>query len=627
MTDAGATNGTLPISADDDTFVKDNDINFDEAQKMRQDNPKNRYLTFRQMYNYRKFLEDKFLSGSNKKLKLPTELRALFRKYEFYGFHPTNKNLKGEVRNNYIKNAISRGEKPVAKQNSKVSYNYNTASIKDIIEIDAVIEKCSKYTKLGVVRYIVIPHMARIFEFIFKREKEALSLEALSSQNQKTVSDTAMKKYIDFIELSEYRHTPTTQIAKHIASLRKKTIDWMRRKYILNIERVYKNKNLNKNLHSKIIEIIKIPKNDPVSRRVFKNELTRKYKNISNSPDINRLINLIKVKSIIETENAFKFLNFPSKDFNNVKKNIKNNTITALKRIITDTKKKYEFKGDEKLIENLVDKTLKMYKQTNILTSSEKSELDQLIKNITISSKKNKEQKDKVNKERLYKSLIKRIQANQPVDLKNYKNVFKGNKGYIINLQTEINKKKFKTGNIPFKIYNQIKNEQIKKYKKDGTPYPLNYFKSRYGYTNEQLKILNSEYVNKLDDMYNEIDSTIIKKLFIIERKYYEGKIKAILTLLRTRNQESYDKMNTSVKEDLSKGVDSLKKEYGNKFISELRKRKPKEMAKLAKKIAVYARKYKQIYRAASLKIRRMEQQQQKRLSLSRATRAKKTRI
>jgi len=128
-----------------------------------------------------------------------------------------------------------------------------------------------------------------------------------------------------------------------------------------------------------------------------------------------------------------------------------------------------------------------------------------------------------------------------------------------------------------------------------------------------------------LDDMYNEIDSTIIKKLFIIERKYYEGRIKAILTLLRTRNQESYDKMNTSVKEDLSKGVDSLKKEYGNKFISELRKRKPKEMAKLAKKIAVYARKYKQIYRAASLKIRRMEQQ--KRLSLARATRAKKTRI
>lgn len=323
-----------------------------------------------------------------------------------------------------------------------------------------------------------------------------------------------------------------------------------------------------------------------------------------------------------------KLLKLSNEQILNEEKKIKTRLKTALDEFINEKKTRISIKGVDSNYNSWVELMIKAATKSPILNNAETSSFKKKLASLKNISEKTKNMKESEKQKSLFNAYLNEIKSTKNLNVSKLKKEIESeylNKSYKKRLITAINKRGSESRNIPYKIFNQIKNEQIKKYKKDGTPYPLNYFKSRYGYTNEQLKILNSEYVNKLDDMYNEIDSTIIKKLFIIERKYYEGKIKAILTLLRTRNQESYDKMNTSVKEDLSKGVASLKKEYGNKFISELRKRKPKEMAKLAKKIAVYARKYKQIYRAASVKIRRMEQQ--KPLSLARATRAKKTRI
>jgi len=202
------------------------------------------------------------------------------------------------------------------------------------------------------------------------------------------------------------------------------------------------------------------------------------------------------------------------------------------------------------------------------------------------------------------KAYLERIKnTTNNINLKSIKNEFGEKSSYFIKLQTALKTRKTKTGNIPFKIYNQIKNEQIKKFKKDGTPYPLDYFKSRYGYTNEQLKILESNYVNKLEDEYKEIDSKYIDELNRTQRQFYSVLINALRKLLSGNDKQSYREMVSNALKKRHEKIQALNKEHSSKFSNELKKRRPGEMKILAKRFKSYDTQYKKALRSTKIKL------------------------
>ena len=522
----------------------------------------------------------------NIKFKLDESLYQILYNYSFYGSHPNDRKNRSEVR----KKAGTR-EKihiPNNNKNKKLNYAHERGTFQDIIKMDKWIKQCSKYKDLKIIQRIIIPQYRAIFNIIISKLNKVKDIKNLDNKK--------ISELISFIEQTEQLTEPFTTEAKIVLDIRKNYIQKLKEYYL-------KTNDLSKiNINLKYL----FNNTNSGSIKFYKSIILSKYR-LSGLKNIKQIASIVNSKKIKNDITRLESLNVSNLELRSLKSDIKESLISALGKIIDDAKRKINLNDNDlnsKIINKIIVDLSDLYSSTTILSESDKSSLNNKATTIRRGIKKKKLDELKENKKQKFEAYLERIKnTTNNINLKSIKNEFGEKSSYFIKLQTALKTRKTKTGNIPFKIYNQIKNEQIKKFKKDGTPYALDYFKSRYAYTNEQLKILESNYVNKLEDEYKEIDSKYIDELNRTQRQFYSGLINALRKLLSGNDKQSYREMVSNALKKRHEKIQALNKEHSSKFSNELKKRRPGEMKILAKRFKSYDTQYKKALRSTKIKL------------------------
>ena len=596
--------GKINRDKSDDEFIKLNRINFNNADEQLSKNPKIRYLRITTIYKYMDWLrnsvdknssikeaknEEKIKKNANKKnikFRLDESLYQILYNYSFYGSHPNDRKNRSEVR----KKAGTR-EKihiPNNNKNKKLNYAHERGTFQDIIKMDKWIKQCSKYKDLKIIQRIIIPQYRAIFNIIISKLNKVKDIKNLDNKK--------ISELISFIEQTEQLTEPFTTEAKIVLDIRKNYIQKLKEYYL-------KTNDLSKiNINLKYL----FNNTNSGSIKFYKSIILSKYR-LSGLKNIKQIASIVNSKKIKNDITRLESLNVSNLELRSLKSDIKESLISALGKIIDDAKRKINLNDNDlnsKIINKIIVDLSDLYSSTTILSESDKSSLNNKATTIRRGIKKKKLDELKENKKQKFEAYLERIKnTTNNINLKSIKNEFGEKSSYFIKLQTALKTRKTKTGNIPFKIYNQIKNEQIKKFKKDGTPYALDYFKSRYAYTNEQLKILESNYVNKLEDEYKEIDSKYIDELNRTQRQFYSGLINALRKLLSGNDKQSYREMVSNALKKRHEKIQALNKEHSSKFSNELKKRRPGEMKILAKRFKSYDTQYKKALRSTKIKL------------------------
>ena len=598
--------GKINRDKSDDEFIKLNRINFNNADEQLSKNPKIRYLRITTIYKYMDWLrnsvdknssikeaknEEKIKKNANKKnikFRLDESLYQILYNYSFYGSHPNDRKNRSEVRKlPKLPRTISIIEIP-KNTNNKLTYVHESGTFQDIIKMDKWIRACSKYKDLKIIQRIIIPQYRAIFNIIISKLNKVKDIKNLDNKK--------ISELISFIEQTEQLTEPFTTEAKIVLDIRKNYIQKLKEYYL-------KTNDLSKiNINLKYL----FNNTNSGSIKFYKSIILSKYR-LSGLKNIKTIASIVNSKKIKNDITRLESLNVSNLELRSLKSDIKESLISALGKIIDDAKRKINLNDNDlnsKIINKINADLSDLYSSTNILLESDISSLNNKAKNIRRGIKKKKLDELKENKKQKFEAYLERIKnTTNNINLKSIKNEFGEKSSYFIKLQTALKTRKTKTGNIPFKIYNQIKNEQIKKFKKDGTPYPLDYFKSRYAYTNEQLKILESNYVNKLEDEYKEIDSKYIDELNRTQRQFYSGLINALRKLLSGNDKQSYREMVSNALKKRHEKIQALNKEHSSKFSNELKKRRPGEMKILAKRFKSYDTQYKKALRSTKIKL------------------------
>ena len=596
--------GKINRDKSDDEFIKLNRINFNNADEQLSKNPKIRYLRITTIYKYMDWLrnsvdknssikeaknEEKIKKNANKKnikFRLDESLYQILYNYSFYGSHPNDRKNRSEVR----KKAGTR-EKihiPNNNKNKKLNYAHERGTFQDIIKMDKWIKQCSKYKDLKIIQRIIIPQYRAIFNIIISKLNKVKDIKNLDNKK--------ISELISFIEQTEQLTEPFTTEAKIVLDIRKNYIQKLKEYYL-------KTNDLSKiNINLKYL----FNNTNSGSIKFYKSIILSKYR-LSGLKNIKQIASIVNSKKIKNDITRLESLNVSNLELRSLKSDIKESLISALGKIIDDAKRKINLNDNDlnsKIINKIIVDLSDLYSSTTILSESDKSSLNNKATTIRRGIKKKKLDELKENKKQKFEAYLERIKnTTNNINLKSIKNEFGEKSSYFIKLQTALKTRKTKTGNIPFKIYNQIKNEQIKKFKKDGTPYALDYFKSRYAYTNEQLKILESNYVNKLEDEYKEIDSKYIDELNRTQRQFYSGLINALRKILSGNDKQSYREMVSNALKKRHEKIQALNKEHSSKFSNELKKRRPGEMKILAKRFKSYDTQYKKALRSTKIKL------------------------
>ena len=596
--------GKINRDKSDDEFIKLNRINFNNADEQLSKNPKIRYLRITTIYKYMDWLRDsvdknstikeaknegKIKKNANKKnirFRLDKSLYTILYNYSFYGSHPNDRKNRSEVR----KKAGTR-EKihiPNNNKNKKLNYAHERGTFQDIIKMDKWIKQCSKYKDLKIIQRIIIPQYRAIFNIIISKINKVKDIKNLDNKK--------ISELISFIEQTEQLTEPFTTEAKIVLDIRKNYIQKLKEYYL-------KTNDLSKiNINLKYL----FNNTNSGSIKFYKSIILSKYR-LSGLKNIKQIASIVNSKKIKNDITRLESLNVSNLELRSLKSDIKESLISALGKIIDDAKRKINLNDNDlnsKIINKIIVDLSDLYSSTTILSESDKSSLNNKATTIRRGIKKKKLDELKENKKQKFEAYLERIKnTTNNINLKPIKNEFGEKSSYFIKLQTALKTRKTKTGNIPFKIYNQIKNEQIKKFKKDGTPYALDYFKSRYAYTNEQLKILESNYVNKLEDEYKEIDSKYIDELNRTQRQFYSVLINALRKLLSGNDKQSYREMVSNALKKRHEKIQALNKEHSSKFSNELKKRRPGEMKILAKRFKSYDTQYKKALRSTKIKL------------------------
>ena len=454
--------------------------------------------------------------------------------------------------------------------------------------MDKWIKQCSKYKDLKIIQRIIIPQYRAIFNIIISKLNKVKDI--------KNIDNKKISELISFIEQTEQLTEPLTTEAKIVLDIRKNYIQKLKEYYL-------KTNDLSKiNINLKYL----FTNTNSGSIKFYKSIILSKYR-LSGLKNIKTIASIVNSKKIKNDITRLESLNVSNLELRSLKSDIKESLISALGKIIDDAKRKINLNDNDlnsKIINKIIVDLSDLYSSTTILSESDKSSLNNKATTIRRGIKKKKLDELKENKKQKFEAYLERIKnTTNNINLKSIKNEFGEKSSYFIKLQTALKTRKTKTGNIPFKIYNQIKNEQIKKFKKDGTPYPLDYFKSRYAYTNEQLKILESNYVNKLEDEYKEIDSKYIDELNRTQRQFYSVLINALRKLLSGNDKQSYREMVSNALKKRHEKIQALNKEHSSKFSNELKKRRPGEMKILAKRFKSYDTQYKKALRSTKIKL------------------------
>ena len=596
--------GKINRDKSDDEFIKLNRINFNNADEQLSKNPKIRYLRITTIYKYMDWLrnsvdknssikeaknEEKIKKNANKKnikFRLDESLYQILYNYSFYGSHPNDRNNRSEVRK--LAGTREKIHIPNNNKNKKLNYAHERGTFQDIIKMDKWIKQCSKYKDLKIIQRIIIPQYRAIFNIIISKINKVKDIKNLDNKK--------ISELISFIEQTEQLTEPFTTEAKIVLDIRKN--------YIQKLKEYY----LKTNDLSKININLKYLFNNTNSGGIkfYKSIILSKYR-LSGLKNIKQIASIVNSKKIKNDITRLESLNVSNLELRSLKSDIKESLISALGKIIDDAKRKINLNDNDlnsKIINKIIVDLSDLYSSTTILSESDKSSLNNKATTIRRGIKKKKLDELKENKKQKFEAYLERIKnTTNNINLKSIKNEFGEKSSYFIKLQTALKTRKTKTGNIPFKIYNQIKNEQIKKFKKDGTPYALDYFKSRYAYTNEQLKILESNYVNKLEDEYKEIDSKYIDELNRTQRQFYSGLINALRKLLSGNDKQSYREMVSNALKKRHEKIQALNKEHSSKFSNELKKRRPGEMKILAKRFKSYDTQYKKALRSTKIKL------------------------
>ena len=589
--------GIVSSDASDAEFIKYHRININEARQQLRDDPTKRYLRIKNISDYMKWLRtnaiDKNASIEQERAKtqnmnktkiayrLEANLYQILYNYSWYGSHTTDKNNRAKIRGK----VPDRFRK--LKTNNKLNYIYDTGTYQNIIDMDKYIAECKKYEGLKIIQQIVIPQYEEIFKIIISKLYKIKDINKLNIKN--------ISELLTFISKTENIKNPFTDEAKQLLNIRQEYIDLLKEYYIktndlsginnYRIKKFFTNKTKNTDI------------------RKFKPIILSKYRDLSRLKNIKNIASIFNSKKVNADIGRLSILKVS--DVASFKSEIKDSLIDVLEKLINDTKRKTNLRIlSPENINKFNSDLSSLYKSTNILLSRDRKNLKNKILNISLDIKKKTREESKENKKQKFEAYLERIKnTSNNINLKSIKNEFGDKSPYFIKLQTALRTRKTKTGNIPFKIYNQIKNEQIKKFKKDGNPYPLNYFKTRYGYTNEQLKILKSNYVNKLEDEYKEIDLKYIDELNRIQRQYYAGLINALRKLLSGNVKQSYSVMARNASKNRHEKIQALNKEHSSKFSTELKKRRTSEMNTLAKHFKSYHNQLKKALRTTKRKL------------------------
>jgi len=600
--------GRINYDKSDDEFIKLNlnKINFNDADEQLSKDPTKRYLRITTIYDYMDWLrnsvdknysikkaknEGEIKKNANKKnikFRLSGDVYTLLYNYSFYGSHPSDRKNRSEVRKlPKLPRTISIIEIP-KNTNNKLTYVHESGTFQDIIKMDKWIRLCDEYKDLKIIQRIIIPQYRAIFNIIISKLNKVKDIGSLDNKK--------ISELVSFIEQTEQLTKPFTKEAKKLLEIRKNYIQKLKEYYL-------KTKDLSKiNINLKYL----FNNTNSGSIKFYKSIILSKYRlsGLKNIREIASIFNSKKIKNDITRLESLKVSNL---ELRSLKSDIKESLIGTLGKIIDDAKRKINLNDNDlnsKTINKIIVDLGYLYGSTNILSPRDKSSLNNKAKNIRRGIKKKKLDESKENKKQKFEAYLERIKnTTNNINLKSIKNEFGEKSSYFIKLQTALKTRKTKTGNIPFKIYNQIKNEQIKKFKKDGTPYPLDYFKSRYGYTNEQLKILESNYVNKLEDEYKKTDSKYIDELNRTQRQFYSGLINALRKILSGNDKQSYREMVSNALKKRHEKIQALNKEHGSKFSNELKKRRPGEMKILAKRFKSYDTQYKKALRSTKIKL------------------------
>ena len=596
--------GKINRDKSDDEFIKLNRINFNNADEQLSKNPKIRYLRITTIYKYMDWLRDsvdknstikeaknegKIKKNANKKniiFRLDKSLYTILYNYSFYGSHPNDRNNRSEVRK--LAGTREKIHIPNNNKNKKLNYAHERGTFQDIIKMDKWIKQCSKYKDLKIIQRIIIPQYRAIFNIIISKINKVKDIKNLDNKK--------ISELISFIEQTEQLTEPFTTEAKIVLDIRKNYIQKLKEYYL-------KTNDLSKiNINLKYL----FNNTNSGSIKFYKSIILSKYR-LSGLKNIKQIASIVNSKKIKNDITRLESLNVSNLELRSLKSDIKESLISALGKIIDDAKRKINLNDNDlnsKIINKIIVDLSDLYSSTTILSESDKSSLNNKATTIRRGIKKKKLDELKENKKQKFEAYLERIKnTTNNINLKSIKNEFGEKSSYFIKLQTALKTRKTKTGNIPFKIYNQIKNEQIKKFKKDGTPYALDYFKSRYAYTNEQLKILESNYVNKLEDEYKEIDSKYIDELNRTQRQFYSGLINALRKLLSGNDKQSYREMVSNALKKRHEKIQALNKEHSSKFSNELKKRRPGEMKILAKRFKSYDTQYKKALRSTKIKL------------------------
>ena len=596
--------GKINRDKSDDEFIKLNRINFNNADEQLSKNPKIRYLRITTIYKYMDWLrnsvdknssikeaknEEKIKKNANKKnikFRLDESLYQILYNYSFYGSHPNDRNNRSEVRK--LAGTREKIHIPNNNKNKKLNYAHERGTFQDIIKMDKWIKQCSKYKDLKIIQRIIIPQYRAIFNIIISKLNKVKDIKNLDNKK--------ISELISFIEQTEQLTEPFTTEAKIVLDIRKNYIQKLKEYYL-------KTNDLSKiNINLKYL----FNNTNSGSIKFYKSIILSKYR-LSGLKNIKQIASIVNSKKIKNDITRLESLNVSNLELRSLKSDIKESLISALGKIIDDAKRKINLNDNDlnsKIINKIIVDLSDLYSSTTILSESDKSSLNNKATTIRRGIKKKKLDELKENKKQKFEAYLERIKnTTNNINLKSIKNEFGEKSSYFIKLQTALKTRKTKTGNIPFKIYNQIKNEQIKKFKKDGTPYALDYFKSRYAYTNEQLKILESNYVNKLEDEYKKTDSKYIDELNRTQRQFYSGLINALRKLLSGNDKQSYREMVSNALKKRHEKIQALNKEHSSKFSNELKKRRPGEMKILAKRFKSYDTQYKKALRSTKIKL------------------------
>ena len=546
-----------------------------------------RLLSVEKVEEYIRYVLDRI--GRNRRGGLSEQLVEFIRAYSFYGWKNTNERNIKKTREFYREKARKAGQPWRAPELKKIEYFYNVeyVSLKKIIKTNnGLLAIKNKWPRLQVLNDIIIPHMEFALKYALDVYKENYKVDF----RKKGSSSSDIARRLEQLKVVEKGNN----VSEQLLELQNNYVNKLSEYYLKNPGQ-YEN---DKNQLLVIKNLLKFNKSKETKSIISKYNILSKTSNINTIKDIISRYNVDVQK--------LKLLKYNNSYISNHKKSIADKLKTALDRIITEKKTLISISGVNKNHNAWVKAIIRIYDTTPILNNSERASFTKKLETLKSLSEQYTSKKKNDQQKALFNAYLNEIKSSKTLNISKIKKDIESetlNKSYKKRLITAINKRGSESRNIPYKIYNQIKNEQIKKFKKDGTPYPLDYFKSRYGYTNEQLKILESNYVNKLEDEYKEIDSKYIDELNRTQRQFYSGLINALRKLSRGIDTQTYSEMVSNALKTKKEKMQALKKEHSSKFYSELRKRSPNEIKMLGNKLKSYIAQYKKALRSTKIKL------------------------